>query len=216
MTATGTTFNSLLQSLKDAVERGASTDVAFLRELPQIVNRAERSLADKLKIQGYRTVLQGTLVSQSPIVAKPTNWRSTVTFSIGTLANFNSFKLLRKRSYELIRQAVPDPTQYNQPQWYCDWDFNNWLMAPTPDQNYPFESIVYLLPPLLASDNQTNYLTQFVPNLILFECLKNLEPFLKNDARIQTWTELRDAELAGIDKQEMAKIVDRTQTRTSD
>lgn len=208
------TFDSLQQSLKDYVERGA-TGAAFLRQLPQIINNAERSLADRLKIQGYRDVLNGQMVAESYVVTKPAGWRNTVTFTIGVGTGSAQRRVLRPRSYEYMQMIEPDRTSYDAPQWYTDYDLEHWYVAPTPDIAYRFEAIVYRLPNLLSESNQQNYLTQYVPNLLLFQCLTNLEPFLKNDPRIVTWQKLLADELGAIDAQEIAKVVDRGQTRTS-
>ena len=214
-TPTGMTFNSLSQSLDDYVERGSASDTEYLRQRPQIINNAERSLADRLKIQGYRDVMTGALTAEVQSVAKPSGWRNTATFSIGTGTNNRTYKVLRARSYEYLRAAYPDPLSFDTPSWYTDYDFNHWFVAPCPDQAYPFQIIVYRLPPLLSDSNQVNYLTQYTPNLLLFECLTNMEPFLRNDPRMQMWKDMRDEELSSINAQEIQKIVDRGQTRTT-
>lgn len=208
------TFDSLKQSLRDYVERGTQNP-AFVRQLPQIINNAERSLADRLKIQGYRDVLTGAMQSQNWTIAKPDGWRNTVTFTIGAGASGDNRRILRPRSYEYMTMIEPDRSSYDTPQWYTDYDYGNWYVAPTPDRAYNFEIIVYRLPNLLSESNQQNYLTQYTPNLLLFQCLTNLEPFLKNDPRIITWQKLLADELGAIDAQEIAKVVDRGQTRTS-
>lgn len=213
--ATGMTFDSLQQSLKDYVERGSTSDRAFLRELPQIINRNERSLANRLKIQGYRDVLTGTMTAESWVVPKPDGWRNTVTFTIGGGTDFEQRTTLRPRSYEYIQLIAPDRTETGQPKWYTDYNLMNWFVAPTPDRAYPFEAIIYRLPALLSDDNQQNYLTQYLPNALLYSCLLSLEPFLKNDPRLLVWKQLFADELASIDAEEIAKIVDRGQTRTS-
>lgn len=211
---TGMTFNSLKQSIRDYVERGSS-NASFERQLPQIINNAERSLADRLKIQGYRDVLTGEMTAQSYVVPKPDGWRNTVTFTIGYGVDFKQRRVLRPRSYEYLTMVEPDRSVYDVPRWYVDYNYDNWMVVATPDQAYPFEIIVYRLPNLLSDSNQQNYLTQYTPNLLLFQCLANLEPFLKNDARIATWKELLAGEFEAINAEEIAKIVDRGQTRTS-
>jgi hypothetical protein len=213
--ATGMTFNSLQQSLKDYVERGSTSDRSFLRELPQIINRNERSLANRLKIQGYRDVLTGTMTANSWVVPKPDGWRNTVTFTIGGGEDFEQRTGLRPRSYEYMQLIAPDRTATDLPKWYTDYNLMNWFVAPTPDRAYPFEAIIYRLPSLLSDDNQQNYLTQYLPNALLYSCLLALEPFLKNDPRLLVWKQLFADELASIDAEEIAKIVDRGQTRTS-
>lgn len=213
--ATAMTFTSLQQDIKEYVERGSTGDTSFLRQLPRIINNTERSLADMLKIQGYRDVLQTTLAAQSPVLAKPHGWRNTVTFSIGTGAGLNSFKILRARSYEHIRMIVKDATTYDAPSWYCDYNFDNWLVAPTPAVANPVQLIVYRLPDLLSESNESNYLTQLVPNLLLFSVLCNMEAFLKDDDRLPLWRDMQQRELDAINNQERMKIVDRAQSRTS-
>jgi hypothetical protein len=212
---TGMTYSSLLQNLRDYTEAGSTSNASFTRTAPQLINNAERSLADRLKIQGYRDVMTGTLAQQNNVLAKPEGWRNTVTFTIGTGASLNYRRILRMRSYEYIRALAPNDQIYGEPQWYCDYDYNHWLLAPTPAEAYPFEIIVYRLPDLLSESNQTNYLTQYVPNMLLFQCLVNMEPFLRNDPRIATWKLLLEEEFKAVNAQEIAKIVDRAQTRSS-
>jgi hypothetical protein len=213
--ATAMTFDSLQQSIKDALERGGRSDALFLRELPKLINRNERSLANRLKIQGYRDVLTGEMTAGQWVVPKPDGWRNTVTFTIGGGEDFEDRKVLRPRSYEYLQLIAPNRAATGQPQWYTDYNLGNWFVATTPDRNYPFEIIVYRLPSLLSDDNQQNYLTQYLPNALLFSCLVNLEPFLKDDSRLLVWKQLFADELASIDAEEIAKIVDRGQTRTS-
>jgi hypothetical protein len=211
------TFNSLIQDLKFYVERGSASDTAFNTEAPRIVNRAERSLANALKIQGYQDVLTGRLTSQNQTFAKPTGWRNTVTFTIGTGAApaYNTRRILRERSYEYMRMVAPDPTQYDTPTLYTDYDLDHWFLAPTPDAAYPVEIICYRLPDLLSASNQENYLTKYIPNLLLYQCLVHMGAFVKDPSMIPTWQGLLEQEFKQVNAEEIRKIVDRTQTRTS-
>jgi len=212
------TFDSLMQDLDDYVERGSLSDAAYLRQKPEIINRSERSLADRLKIQGYMDVLTTPLVANQCIYPKPDGWRNTVSWRIGTGSiitpqNLTNSVFLRTRSFEVVNLYAPDRTQVGQPIWYADYDFKHWIVLPTPALAYPSEMIVYRLPPLLDETNQQNYLTQLTPNLLLYECLTHMEPFLKEDARMVTWSMLRDSELDAISTQEVAKFIDRTLSR---
>jgi hypothetical protein len=217
--ATAMTFDSLVQDLKDYTEQGSNSNTKLATQIPKIINNAERSLAMRLKIQGYRTVLNGTLLMNSPSYPKPQGWRNTVSFSVGTngpgQTQFNNKVYLRMRRYEYIRMKYPDPTAPGTPEMYSDYDLDHWVFGPTPDQNYPFETIVYLLPDLLSPANQQNYLTRYVPNLLLYQCLTNLEPFLKNDPRMVLWKQMLEQEFEALNAEEIAKLVDRAQAATS-
>lgn len=215
MPPTGMTFSSLVVDLENYTERGTVNDPQVYRQIPRIINNAERSLADRLKIQGYRDVLKGMMTAQAPATNKPTGWRNTVSINFGAGVNANTRTLLRNRGYEYLRALYPDDSYHAPPIFYADYDFNHWLWAPVPDQAYPFEAIIYRLPDLLSAQNQSNYLTTFVPNLLLYESLIGLEPFLREDARIPVWKDLRDEQLASINAEEIQKVVDRALSRTT-
>lgn len=213
------TYNSLVQDLLEYAEQSSSTNTLLVEAIPGIISRAQLSLANRLKIQGYRDIVVGEVTPQSRVLIKPTGWRNTITFVLRTNdANSTTFpirNILRARSFEYMNMVSPDTTAYDTPRLYTDYNLNNWLLAPTPDQAYPFEITIYRLPAMLGPDVQTNYLTEFIPNALLFQCLLYLTPYLNNDTRIPTWTLMLQNELQSLNAEEVAKIADRAQTRTS-
>lgn len=219
MTAAGMTYNSLFQDLLQYSEQSEASDTILTEQLPQIIEQAQISLANKMKIQGYRDIVVGSLTPHSRVLPKPTGWRNTITFVVRsntpTTENYPIRNILRMRSFEYINMQFPDTTTRGLPTVYTDYDLNHWLLGDTPDAAYPFEITIYRLPPLLSTDVQTNYLTEFIPNALLYQCLLNLAPFMKDDSRIPTWKLMLDNELSSINTEELMKIVDRAQTRTS-
>lgn len=59
-------------------------------------------------------------------------------------------------------------------------------LVPTPDQNYTVEMIYRANIPSLAS-NASNWLLALAPDLYLYGALLESAPYIKEDARIQTW-----------------------------
>lgn len=211
----GMTYNTLVDDIKRYVERGDALDQNTVVEIPRIINNAERDIAEELKVLGYLAPYTATMKIEEPRIAKPENWRSTVSVNFGTGDNNARRKTLRARSYEYMRAIYPDNTQLGEPVYITDYDFKHWLVLPAPNQAYPFEAIVWRLPPLLSPANQTNWLTDLQPNLLLYTSLKGLEAFLKNDARVMMWkgfADERKAVVTGTDKQ---KMVDRAQMRST-
>jgi hypothetical protein len=213
------TYNSLVANLLEYAEQSETSNTLLQDQIPQIISRAQISLANRLKIQGYRDIVVGSVTPQSRVLIKPTGWRNTITFVLRTNnANSTTFpirRILRARSFELINLISPDTTSFDTPRYYTDYNLDNWLLGPTPDQAYPFEITMYRLPQMLGPDVQTNYLTEFIPNALLFQCLLYLAPYLNNDNRIPTWTIMLKSELEGLNADEMAKIADRAQTRNT-
>jgi hypothetical protein len=77
----------------------------------------------------------------------------------------------------------PNSSLTSTPLYYSDTDYQHWYLAPTPDQAYSFEVLYYERIPPLSTTNQTNWLTQYAPNAMLYGTLLQAMPFLKNDAR---------------------------------
>jgi len=212
---TGMTYSSLVQDIKDYLERGSVTDEKVIRQIPRIINRSERSIADRLKIQGYQYVLTSRAKAGNPVIAKPDGWRNTISINIGTSTEGNTRRTLRARSYEYLRSVYPNDTQVGSPIFYADYNQEHWIIGPSPASDYPFEAVVWRLPDLLGETNQQNYLTQFVPNLLLYSSLVAMEPFLRNDNRVALWKTFVDDEFNAITAQDKVKMSDRAQSRTT-
>lgn len=214
--ATTTTFASLQTDLRRYLERGftAASDQLVYEQLPRLINLAERRIARELKIQGLINVVTATMTVGQAVYAKPDRWRDTVSFNIGTGSGNNTYTQIFPRSYEYVREYWPDRTQTDQPLFYADYDYEHWIVSPTPDAAYPFEVLVYQLLPLLDDANQTNWLTEYAPQVLLYAALLEATPFLKNDERIPTWQQMYDRALQAINGEDMQKILDRSARRT--
>jgi hypothetical protein len=94
---------------------------------------------------------------------------------------------LNPRGYEFCCASWPNRTLTDTPKYYSDYDFNNFFIVPTPDIAYPFEINFYQRPIPLSETNQTNWFTQFAPDMLLYAALLESAPYLKNDQRIPIW-----------------------------
>lgn len=221
---TNMTFDTLIQDMQNYLERGGSlaTDPTVFQQLPRLVNQAERRLADLLKLQGQIEVLTGAppngLQSGAAVMAKPDRWRGTVSFWYGTGATQNTRTILLPRSYEFVTTYWPDRTvtdPANPPAFYADYNLQHWIIAPTPDQAYPFEVLCYMMPVPLDVQNQTNFWTNYTPALLLYSALIEAEPFLKDDPRLATWKQMQAEELQSLNSQDLQRIMDRAAQRTN-
>lgn len=211
--ATTTTFTTLIQDLVRFCEEGAVDSSTVAAQLPRLVNNSERTLARKLKIQGYQKVVVSAF-DLSGVVAKPAGWLSTVSFNWGNGTGNKTRNFIYPRSYEYCTMYWPDRSVTGNPKFYADYDLDHWLIVPTPAVQSPFEVLTYLQPPLLDDANQTNWVTEIIPELLLYQTLSDLEAFLKEDERVAGWKQRRDELLADITGQDIQKIVDRATTRS--
>ena len=206
------TFDSLQTDMRQYLERGTSVDPTVFEQLPRLINLAERQLANSLKLLGFVNVVTDTMTVGQSVIPKPDRWRDTISinFGVGTAQTRTQLFL---RSYEYMRTFHPDEEVTGQPKFYGDYDYFNWLIAPSADFAYPFEVNYWELPALLDSSNQTNWTTDFAPNALLHGALLQATPFLKNDERLPIWQGIYDRDVAILEAQDVKRIIDRNVTR---
>jgi hypothetical protein len=207
------TYDSLKADMKRYLEKGSADDLLVVEQIPRLINLAQRAISDQFKIQGMIQVVTSTLSAGVFSYAKPDRWRETVSMLYGTGAGGNIANPIFPRSYEYCRMYAPDVTVEGLPEYYADYNYEFWLIVPTPIATYPWEISYYELPPLLGDTVQTNWLTDYAPGALLYRALLEAAPFLKNDERIPTWKGLYDEAVQALDVQDIKKIVDRSSTR---
>ena len=175
------TYDSLVENIQSYLER---TDTATLDKIPLFIMLAEQVIASRIKFLGNLTVNTSNMVIGTSIIAKPARWHKTVSMNV-TVAGVRQPVLLRK--YEYLREYWPDATLTDVPQFYADYDYTNWLVAPTPAVAYSFEVLYYERVQPLDSSNQTNWFTIYAPQALLYGSLLQAMPFLKNDERTPLW-----------------------------
>jgi len=213
--ATTMTFDTLQQDVQRYLERGATAaaDPLVFAQIPRLINLAERRIARELKIQGFIAVVTTNLVPGQSVYDKPDRWRDTISVNVGTGAARDQRTPVFARGYEFVRSYWPSEAETGTPEVYADYDYEHWLLAPTPDQAYPMEVLYYELPPLLDESQQSNWITEYAPQLLLYGTLLEATPFLKNDERIQTWQTMYDRSASMLNGEDLAKILDRAAQR---
>ena len=203
------TYDSLLVDVRRYLERGFTpeSDALVYEQLPRLVTLGERRIARELKIEGFINPVQTPLAAGVAVYPKPDRWRDTVSMSVEN-------KPLFARSYEYVRNYWPDETQTGTPEFYADYDYQHWIIAPTPAESKVLEVLVYQQPRLLGPSCQTNWITEYAPDLLLYATLLEATPFLKKDERIQTWQALYDRAAQAISGEDLGRIMDRTANRS--
>jgi hypothetical protein len=197
------TYDSLVDDISTYLER---TDQATLIKIPTFIMLAEQVLATDLKFLGNIKVAESTMTQSDPVIAKPARWRKTVSMNV-TVAGEKFPVFLRK--YEYLREYWPDATQTDVPKFYCDYDYDHWLVAPTPADDYAYEVLYYERVQPLDSSNQTNWFTQNAPQAILYGTLLQAMPFLKNDERIPMWQAQYTQVVQTLKVEDLSRIGDR-------
>ena len=198
------TYNSLILDVQQYLERN---DSAVTNQIPEFIMLAEFELAQQIKTLGQLQVAESTMTATNPVIPKPARWRKSVSMNLTTSSGAIQPIFLRK--YEYLRTYAPSSTTTGTPLYYADYNYDNWIVAPTPDQNYAFEVLYYERIAPLSADNQTNYWTQYAPNALLFGTLLQAIMFVKNDQR-QIFQQKYDQAVQILKQEDQLRLADRS------
>jgi hypothetical protein len=112
------------------------------------------------------------------------------------------------RKFEYL-QSYNNEGSTGLPIYYGDYDYDHWLVAPTPDDDYQFEVLYYERLAPLSSENQTNWITNNAPNAMLFGTLLQAVIYLKDDQR-QIFQQKYDMAMAALKAEDVTRIGDRS------
>lgn len=217
MPAAVMTFTSLVSDIELYSER--SSDASFVAQVPRFIMMAENDLAAKWRGLGNERWVTDFFTVAQPIVAKPARWRETISWSFGTdeetpPAVGNKRRYILERSLEYCRSYWPDATlnsTSDPPVYYGNYDWNHFLIVPTPALMYPFELGYYERIVPLDDANQTNWLTEHAPQLLLSACMLQAQPFLKwFGERLQSWATMYQDSIQSLGLEARNQTIDRS------
>lgn len=185
------------------------TDAMFIEQIPNFIIQAMSRIYSEAKSLGFEIKTVGYLVENQAFIGKPANWKETISFAI---INNTEFSYLLPRSEEFGRTYWPMSTQTDFPLFYSDSNYSNFLLFPTPNSSYPVQ-LIYRGLPQFNAEAPENFLTQRYPNLLLYACMVEATPFLKDDERVPVWSSFYDRELQNVNRDLQITYVDRTSKR---
>jgi hypothetical protein len=75
---------------------------------------------------------------------------------------------------------------------------NDFQLAPVPDTVYTVQMLYFAAPAFLSNSNTSNVFLANTPDALLYGALLEAEPYLMNDARLNTWGSMFDRAMSSI------------------
>jgi hypothetical protein len=195
------TYDNLVQDIINYMERN---DAEFVAQIPSLIGLAESAIAAELKTYLQLTVVETTLAQNQTILNKPARWRKTTSMKVNG-------KPILMRSQDYIAQYQSEASS-GLPLYYAEYDYNNWAIAPAPDQAYPVEIIYYSEIQPLDSSNQQNLFTRECPQAMLFGSLLQAQGYLKALDKLPVWQQYYKDSLSALKKEDDSRRIDRNVT----
>ena len=174
-----TSYTTLKSTIADYLARSDLTS-----QIPDFITLAENRLRRDLRIRQMLKYVTTNTVAGDGTVALPSDFLAMRDLHIET----NPVSVIEYQSpSNFFRNARTTdsglPTMYT----VLATEFK---FAPVPDSAYTLHMLYYAAPTYLSSTNSSNAFLANCPDLLLYAALGEVEPYLMNDERLQTWASL--------------------------
>jgi hypothetical protein len=167
--------------LKTAIQQYLEQEEdSFVANIPLFVRLAEEDIYRQVQLPDLIFNVTSECTVNEPYVATPLDYLSA--YSLAVIVD-GVYHFLLSKDVSFIREYWPDPTDTDVPKYFAQFDEDAFLIAPTPDEEYPLELHYFLKPASLSSgdDETTTWLSENAENTILFGTLLHGYIYLKGD-----------------------------------
>jgi hypothetical protein len=192
------TYDSLVADVQNYMERD---DPQFVAQIPSLIYLAEQSLAAEIKTLQQLNVVLVTVLSGQFILQKPALWKKTISMK----ANGQP---IVKRTQDYLAQFTSESST-GTVQYYAEYDYDNFMLSPTPSANTSIELTYYGLVQPLNTDNQQNLITREIPQALLFGTLLQAQGYLKAIDKLAVWKQYYTDAISAIKNEDKLRSIDR-------
>jgi len=195
--------------LVDLIQEYCETrETSFVANIPRFVRQAEQRIYRSVVLPELRKSATAPLNTGNQYIARPPDFIAV--FSFAVIDAFGRYFYLYDKDPSFIREAFPFPGSTGTPRFYAQFDgraggssgAGNFILGPTPDQDYVVELHYYYDPPSIV-DVQTSWLGENAEAVLLYGALLEAYTYLKGEADVMAGYQARydDAlmQLSGVD-----------------
>ena len=183
------TYSDLQTSIGNYLARSDLTS-----QIPDFITFAENRLRRELRIRQMLKSVTTATVKADSTVELPSDFLQVRDFVVVT-------NPLTPLSYSSPSSLSNDPkaSEVGVPRSYTILA-NDFQLSPIPDAVYTVKMLYFAAPAYLSSSNTTNVFLTTAPDALLYASLIEAEPYLMNDARINTWGTMYDRAIGSLTK----------------
>mgnify|MGYP003136605774 FL=1 len=174
------TYDSLKQAIQDYTENSETT---FVNNLPVFIRAAEERILKNVQLNLFMRNQVGTMTTNIQYLGAPSDFLApfSITITVSGKKQFLEFKDL-----SFIEEFNPDYTVTGVPRYYAQFDVGNFIVAPTPNQDYAVE-VQYLFRPASLTSGAgtgTTWLSDNADLAMLYGSLVEAYIFMKGEQDI--------------------------------
>ena len=151
-------YSELVQAIQDYTQ---NSETSFVTNIPLFVGQAEERINRSIMIPELRKNVTANMTAGNKYVARPADFLSA--FSFAVIDGTGDYTYLLDRDVTFIREAYPSASTQALPKYYAQFDGDtsgeegNFILGPTPDDNYDVELHYYYDPESIVTAGTSWY-----------------------------------------------------------
>ena len=184
-----TNYSDLKTSIANYLARTDLTD-----QIPDFISLAERRMRREVRIRQMLVSATLTATAGNNKVTLPTDFLEARDFVVvGNPTQPLNYVSPSALSRNAVSSTSGKPNEYT-------ILAEQFQLSPAPDFAYSLNLLYYAAPDFLSDSNASNEFLVNVPDMLLYASLLEAEPYIMNDARLQTWVAMYERASASVDK----------------
>lgn len=172
------TYAQLKQAIQDYTE---NDETSFVNNLPVFIRAAEERIFKNVQLSLFRKNVTANMTSSNQYLGCPSDFLSPFSLSYTNSDGEKDFLLYKDVNF--LQEYSPDASATGTPKYYAQFDVDNFLIAPTPDDSYAVELHYFYRPAsltTLAEDGST-WLSTNAPMAMLYGSLVDAYTYMKGE-----------------------------------
>lgn len=184
------TYSDLKSNIADWLNRSDLTAV-----VPSFISLAESQFNRDERLRTRDSQVRATATFNQQYEALPSDYLEMANLNINGVVPFGKMQFVSLNQIDNYKDAY---TTAGVPKYYTIVG-NQIELLPVPGQDYDAEMIYYAKIPALSDTNTTNWLLSKHPDVYLYGALIQAAPYLKDDDRVGTWSNLYERAVGDIE-----------------
>tara|TARA_Y100000114_G_scaffold85384_1_gene78924 strand:+ start:2112 stop:2762 length:651 start_codon:yes stop_codon:yes gene_type:complete len=178
--------------LKDAIKAYTEyEETSFVNNIPLFIRLSEERILKNVQLSLFRKNVTAQTSNTVQYIKVPSDFLAPFSLSMTGSDGDKFFVDFKDPSF--VQTYTPDPTTTGLPKYYCVFDVDNFLMAPTPNAAFTAELHYYYRPESLTagSDSGTSWLSENAEMTLLYGALIEAYIYMKGEQDIMAYYDKR-------------------------
>jgi hypothetical protein len=178
--------------LKDAVKAYTEyEETSFVNNIPLFIRLSEERILKNVQLSLFRKNATAQTSNTVQYIKVPSDFLAPFSLSMTGSDGDKFFVDFKDPSF--VQSYTPDPTTTGLPKYYCVFDVDNFLMAPTPNAAFTAELHYYYRPVSLTAgaDSGVSWLSENAEMTLLYGALIEAYIYMKGEQDIMSYYDKR-------------------------